>query len=171
MATSIPPTQPSGVTSAATSIATSLASGLASTAAALSSSAAAASSALLESSTAAAAPAETNINGLLGANDGAAQKSEGVSLQTFVASLAVASLVFGIEVILFVLLRKKLKRVYEPRTYLVPEKYVPPPPHAAAAPARADAPPCRRRTAAPAAGFFNFFAPVRAPRPPACARR
>lgn len=55
---------------------------------------------------------------------GAAQTSAGMSLETFLSSLAVAAAVFGAEVVIFVLLRTKLQRVYEPRTYLVPEKCV-----------------------------------------------
>lgn len=55
---------------------------------------------------------------------GSALASVGMSLETFLSSLAVAAAVFGVEVMLFVLLRTKLQRVYEPRTYLVPEKCV-----------------------------------------------
>ncbi|KAI5805211.1 DUF221 domain protein [Geopyxis carbonaria] len=72
-------------------------------------------------------------------NNGKAQTQEGVSIETFLASLAVAAIVFGVQVIAFVLIRKKLKRVYEPRTYLVPDK---------------------RKTPAPPAGFINWFKPM-----------
>lgn len=62
------------------------------------------------------------VSGALDKPAGSAQGSEGISLETFLSSLAVAAAVFGAEVLLFVLLRTKLQRVYEPRTYLVPEK-------------------------------------------------
>jgi len=66
----------------------------------------------------------TPASRLVEEQNGSAQKQEGVSLETFLASLAVAAIVFGVEVLLFVILRKKLHRVYEPRTYLVPAKCV-----------------------------------------------
>jgi len=68
------------------------------------------------------------VDRIINKNQGSAQTQEGVSLQTFLASLSVAAVVFGVEVLLFVLLRKKMKRVYEPRTYLVSEKCVLAPP-------------------------------------------
>lgn len=76
------------------------------------------------STSAASAPGATSVTGALGESNGKAQTSEGMSLETFLSSLAVAAAVFGAEVLLFVLLRTKLQRVYEPRTYLVPEKCV-----------------------------------------------
>ncbi|KAF8424929.1 DUF221 domain-containing protein [Tirmania nivea] len=54
--------------------------------------------------------------------EGSAQKSQGVSLETFLASFSVAAIVFGVELVIFILARKRLARIYEPRTYLVPEK-------------------------------------------------
>ncbi|KAF8456791.1 hypothetical protein BDZ91DRAFT_525406 [Kalaharituber pfeilii] len=56
------------------------------------------------------------------ADTGSAQKSEGVSLESFLASLSVAAIVFGVEVVVFILIRKRMARIYEPRSYLVPEK-------------------------------------------------
>lgn len=65
----------------------------------------------------------TGFLGLLnGSGNNKVDQNQGVSLQAFLGSLAVAAIVFGVEIVLFVLLRKKLQRVYEPRTYLVPEK-------------------------------------------------
>ena len=60
----------------------------------------------------------------VGIDDGAgqAQAQEGVSLETFLASLSVAAVVFGVQLLLFILVRKRMQRIYEPRTYLVPEK-------------------------------------------------
>lgn len=46
---------------------------------------------------------------------GSAQLSQGVSLETFLASLSVAAVVFGIELVIFTLARKKLARIYEVR--------------------------------------------------------
>jgi hypothetical protein len=62
--------------------------------------------------------------GVFDESAGKAQSGEGMSLESFLASLAVAAAVFGVEVLFFVLLRTKLQRVYVPRTYLVPEKYL-----------------------------------------------
>ncbi|PKY01335.1 DUF221-domain-containing protein [Aspergillus campestris IBT 28561] len=50
------------------------------------------------------------------------QKSAGVSINTFLASLATAIVVFAVEFILFMLLKGKLTRIYQPRTYLVPDR-------------------------------------------------
>ncbi|KGO75382.1 Protein of unknown function DUF3779, phosphate metabolism [Penicillium italicum] len=48
--------------------------------------------------------------------------AEGVSLSTFLASLATAIVVFVVEFFLFLLLKGKLSRIYQPRTYLVPDR-------------------------------------------------
>ncbi|EKV11410.1 hypothetical protein PDIG_50470 [Penicillium digitatum PHI26] len=48
--------------------------------------------------------------------------AEGVSLSTFLASLATAVVVFVAEFLLFLLLKGKLTRIYQPRTYLVPDR-------------------------------------------------
>ncbi|KAJ5676211.1 hypothetical protein N7462_009108 [Penicillium macrosclerotiorum] len=53
---------------------------------------------------------------------GHGQTAEGVSLKTFVASLATAIIVFAVEFLLFILLKGKLTRIYQPRTYLVPDR-------------------------------------------------
>lgn len=66
----------------------------------------------------------TTVGDPFASSAGSALNSVGMSLETFLSSLAVAAAVFGVEVMLFVLLRTKLQRVYEPRTYLVPEKCV-----------------------------------------------
>jgi len=69
------------------------------------------------------ATAPANVTDAIGKSGGKGQSEEGMSLESFLASLAVAAAVFGVEVLIFVLLRTKLQRVYVPRTYLVPEKY------------------------------------------------
>ncbi|KAG5361440.1 hypothetical protein CJU90_2823 [Yarrowia sp. C11] len=47
---------------------------------------------------------------------------EGMSIQTFLSSLVVAIVIFGVQLALFVLIRPRIKKLYEPRTYLVPPK-------------------------------------------------
>ncbi|KAJ5628700.1 hypothetical protein N7490_010928 [Penicillium lividum] len=46
----------------------------------------------------------------------------GESVSTFVASLATAFVVFAVEFCLFMVLKGKLTRIYQPRTYLVPDR-------------------------------------------------
>ncbi|KAH2121159.1 hypothetical protein KXW75_002615 [Aspergillus fumigatus] len=53
---------------------------------------------------------------------GNGRRSEGVNIQTFLASLATAVIVFAVEFLLFLLLKGKLTRIYQPRTYLVPDR-------------------------------------------------
>ncbi|KAF9885020.1 hypothetical protein FE257_000843 [Aspergillus nanangensis] len=50
------------------------------------------------------------------------QKREGITIKTFVASLATAIIIFAVEFLLFMLLKGKLVRIYQPRTYLVPDR-------------------------------------------------
>ncbi|KAJ9213141.1 hypothetical protein DTO166G4_5299 [Paecilomyces variotii] len=53
---------------------------------------------------------------------GAGQRKQGISITTFVASLATGIIVFAIEFLLFLFLKGKLTRIYQPRTYLVPDR-------------------------------------------------
>ncbi|KAL4878975.1 hypothetical protein BJY04DRAFT_194509 [Aspergillus karnatakaensis] len=53
---------------------------------------------------------------------GNGQAREGISIKTFLASLATAVVIFAIEFLLFLLLKGKLTRIYQPRTYLVPDR-------------------------------------------------
>lgn len=53
---------------------------------------------------------------------GKGQAREGITIKTFVASLAAALIIFGVEFFLFLLLKGKLTRIYQPRTYLVPDR-------------------------------------------------
>lgn len=53
---------------------------------------------------------------------GSATKSQGISLVAFCTSLAAASVSFGVQTALFLLLRQKLSRIFKPKTYLVPER-------------------------------------------------
>ncbi|KAK9467238.1 hypothetical protein V1512DRAFT_262278 [Lipomyces arxii] len=58
---------------------------------------------------------------------GTAQGSYGQSISTFVSSLTASLIVFGVEVWLFVAIRKRIRRVYEPKTYAVPKRFQVPP--------------------------------------------
>ncbi|KKK13428.1 hypothetical protein ARAM_000888 [Aspergillus rambellii] len=53
---------------------------------------------------------------------GTGQSKGGISLKTFIASLATALIVFAVEFLLFLLLKGKLTRIYQPRTYLVSDR-------------------------------------------------
>ncbi|RAL15251.1 putative DUF221 domain protein [Aspergillus homomorphus CBS 101889] len=53
---------------------------------------------------------------------GSGKNKEGISIGTFLASLATAVVVFAVEFLLFMLLKGKLSRIYQPRTYLVPDR-------------------------------------------------
>ncbi|KAL4987096.1 hypothetical protein BDW68DRAFT_114168 [Aspergillus falconensis] len=53
---------------------------------------------------------------------GKGQEREGISVKTFIASLAAALIIFAIEFLLFLVLKGKLTRIYQPRTYLVPDR-------------------------------------------------
>ncbi|EZF34642.1 hypothetical protein TMEN_503 [Trichophyton mentagrophytes] len=70
---------------------------------------------------------------------GTGQRSSGISISTFLASLATAIIVFAVEFVIFLILKSKLTRIYQPRTYLVPE---------------------RERTAPSPAGLFRWIIPV-----------
>ncbi|KAJ5543541.1 hypothetical protein N7461_009544 [Penicillium sp. DV-2018c] len=53
---------------------------------------------------------------------GHGRTAEGVSIKTFVASLSTAIIVFAVEFLFFLILKNKLSRIYQPRTYLVPDR-------------------------------------------------
>ncbi|KAL5331697.1 hypothetical protein ACEPPN_001233 [Leptodophora sp. 'Broadleaf-Isolate-01'] len=53
---------------------------------------------------------------------GGAQNSEGISLVAFVTALATSLVIFGIQMLAFILLKNKLARIFKPKTYLVPER-------------------------------------------------
>ncbi|OJD14133.1 hypothetical protein AJ78_05508 [Emergomyces pasteurianus Ep9510] len=80
-----------------------------------------------------------SVAAALDAQSGTGQKTAGMSITTFMASLATAIIVFAVEFILFTLLKGKLTRIYQPRTYLVPE---------------------RERTEPSPPGLFRWIAPV-----------
>ncbi|KAK3057306.1 hypothetical protein LTR09_001488 [Extremus antarcticus] len=53
---------------------------------------------------------------------GSAASSEGQTLNSLIAAIVAALGSFGVQTLLFLLLRLKLSRIYRPRSYLVPEK-------------------------------------------------
>lgn len=52
------------------------------------------------------------------------QQAQSASTPSFEAALVLNAVVFGAELLAFSLLRKHFKTIYEPRTFLTPEKYV-----------------------------------------------
>ncbi len=48
----------------------------------------------------------------------AVQSLEGASLSQFLTTLVVSAVIAGIEITIFILIRRKFKRIYEPKTYL-----------------------------------------------------
>ncbi|KAJ5675847.1 hypothetical protein N7462_008744 [Penicillium macrosclerotiorum] len=81
-------------------------------------------------------------NALLDALEHAGSKSandEGESLSSFLASLATSIIIFAVEFCVFLMLKGKLTRIYQPRTYLVPD---------------------RERTEASPPGLFRWVGPV-----------
>ena len=50
-------------------------------------------------------------------------KAEGTDSQTFLTALITNASILGLEVLAFILLRRRLWRIYEPRTYLPPPEY------------------------------------------------
>ncbi|PYH96048.1 DUF221 domain protein [Aspergillus ellipticus CBS 707.79] len=81
----------------------------------------------------------TDIGSALEQAGGSGKNKEGISITTFLASLATAIIVFAVEFLCFLLLKGKLTRIYQPRTYLVPD---------------------RERTKPSPPGLFRWIAPV-----------
>ncbi|KAL2065629.1 hypothetical protein VTL71DRAFT_3299 [Oculimacula yallundae] len=69
------------------------------------------------SSTTSTAPAATTSS-----VTGGAQAQEGISLVAFLTALATSMVVFGVQMLAFILLKNKLARIFKPKTYLVPER-------------------------------------------------
>ncbi|KAI4276994.1 MAG: hypothetical protein LQ337_002102 [Flavoplaca oasis] len=70
---------------------------------------------------------------------GRAAESKGQSLANFLSSLIAGFTVFGLELLVFIIVKRKLFRIYRPRTFLVPEK---------------------ERTKAPPEGLWQWLIPV-----------
>lgn len=66
----------------------------------------------------------SNAHGLaiLNCGTGAALNAEGLSIGSLLAAIAGSFASFGIQLLLFMLLRLRLSRIYRPRSYLVPER-------------------------------------------------
>ncbi|KAK9236754.1 hypothetical protein V1525DRAFT_362281 [Lipomyces kononenkoae] len=79
------------------------------------------------SSTSTLSSATTTTTGRLDGNPGSAQANYGQSLSTFLSSLVASLIVFAVELWLFLVLRKRIRRVYEPKTYAVPKRQQIPP--------------------------------------------
>ena len=58
----------------------------------------------------------------LGGNTTAAEQKNGQSAGQFAASFVTAIAVFAIQVVIFLLIKDRFARIYQPRTYLVPER-------------------------------------------------
>lgn len=58
----------------------------------------------------------------LGGNSTAAEQKNGQSAGQFAASLVTAIALFGVQVAIFLLIKDRFARIYQPRTYLVPER-------------------------------------------------
>ncbi|KAK4691032.1 calcium permeable stress-gated cation channel, partial [Lecanoromycetidae sp. Uapishka_2] len=87
-----------------------------------------------------AAPSATSLKNAFNASAGTAQQgSQGISLPSFLASLASGAAIFALELGLFLLLNSRFSRIYIPRTFLVPE---------------------RERTKAPRKGLWQWILPV-----------
>src|ERR1700761_4463173 len=75
----------------------------------------------------------------LGGNNTAAEQKNGQSAGQFAASFVTAIAVFAIQVVIFLLIKDRFARIYQPRTYLVPE---------------------RERTKSSPAGWWKWIKPV-----------
>ncbi|KAL6829912.1 hypothetical protein V8C40DRAFT_238787 [Trichoderma camerunense] len=53
---------------------------------------------------------------------GNGQKSQGIGIVSFLTAILVSVIIFFVQLLLFILLRNKLARVFKPKTYLVPER-------------------------------------------------
>ena len=90
--------------------------------------------------TSAAAPSGTGLGGIFGSVGGSkADASAGQTIGTFFSALVASFVVFGIQAALFLILKDTFPRIYEPRTFLVPE---------------------RERTKAPPRGLLSWLQPI-----------
>ncbi|KAL8999761.1 MAG: hypothetical protein Q9169_001434 [Polycauliona sp. 2 TL-2023] len=83
-------------------------------------------------------PNNATANAIFGSG-GRAAESNGQSFANFFASLVTGFSVFGLELLVFLIFKHKLFRIYRPRTFLVPE---------------------RERTKAPPEGLWQWIIPV-----------
>ena len=64
----------------------------------------------------------TSVGEILQQGNGSGQQSQGITIGTFCASLGGALAIFGANLFVFLLISRKLERIYLPRTFLVPER-------------------------------------------------
>ncbi|KAG0650517.1 hypothetical protein D0Z07_3283 [Hyphodiscus hymeniophilus] len=69
------------------------------------------------SATTSSAPSATTTSTI-----GGGQGSQGISLVALLSAIAVSAIIFGVQMLAFVLLKDKLARIFKPKTYLVPER-------------------------------------------------
>ena len=71
----------------------------------------------------------TDFFGILNCGAGTATQSEGETASSLITAIVASLGSFGIQILIFVILRMRLSRIYRPRSYLVPERdRVAPPP-------------------------------------------
>ncbi|KAF1992441.1 DUF221-domain-containing protein [Aulographum hederae CBS 113979] len=58
----------------------------------------------------------------LSSNSGQGQSKQNLSFGSFVGALGTSLVIFGVQILAFIILRGRLPRIYAPRTYLVPER-------------------------------------------------
>ena len=64
----------------------------------------------------------TGVFGLIEGGSANQNKYQNISVGTFFSSVGVAFVIFSVQFFAFMLLKGKLPRIYQPRTYLVPER-------------------------------------------------
>lgn len=94
----------------------------------------------MSSTSATASATATSVAGqLFDGNSGTAAASSGQSFYTLIASIYTAAASFGIQFVVFVILRMRLSRIYRPKSYLVAE---------------------RERVPIPPSGFYQWIMPM-----------
>ncbi|EME47091.1 hypothetical protein DOTSEDRAFT_69155 [Dothistroma septosporum NZE10] len=68
------------------------------------------------------ATCKSGIFGLIDCNAGAATTNEGTTVGALVAAIAGSLVSLGVQLLIFLLLRLRLSRIYTPKSYLVPER-------------------------------------------------
>ncbi|GAB7366499.1 hypothetical protein MBLNU230_g8292t1 [Neophaeotheca triangularis] len=82
---------------------------------------------------------DTSFQGLLGGSGADGSQNEGMSVGALVAAIGYAFATFAAQLLVFLLLRMRLSRIYRPRSYLVPE---------------------RERVPMPPSGLFGWLRPI-----------
>ncbi|QPC78353.1 hypothetical protein HYE68_009105 [Fusarium pseudograminearum] len=75
------------------------------------------------SSSSSSGPTRTTSGSIFSATQSsAADKDKGIGIVSFLTAVGVAVAIFAVQILLFLLLRNKLARIFKPKTYLVPER-------------------------------------------------